>query len=87
MFFLNKQYGLLKTSLRKFCYGTIGITFLSEHAVLNDVFAKTHNLQRIYANWLKCIIICKIVENCFLFNFIVIRGEERKTLHDRSHSV
>ena len=37
-------------SLRYFWYGAIEITLLSEHGVSNDVFAKTHNLQRIYAN-------------------------------------
>ena len=37
-------------SLRNFCYCIIGITLLSEHAVLNYVFAKTQNLQQIYAN-------------------------------------
>ena len=53
---------------KHFRYGTIGITLLSEHAVLIDVFAKTHNLQQIYANRLIALL-CKIVENYFLLNF------------------
>ena len=73
-------------SLRNVCYCTIGIALLPEHAVLNDVFAKTHNLQRIYANRLTASLHVRLFLNYFLFNFIVIHGE-RKTLHDRSHYV
>ena len=49
-------------SLRNLSYGTIGITPLSEYAALNDVIAKTHNLQRIYVNRLTTLLSVRLLK-------------------------
>ena len=49
MFVFKQNHGLLIMSLRNVCFDTIGITLLSEHAVFNYAFDKTHKTQRIAA--------------------------------------
>ena len=86
----TKTYDSLKMFLRKFCYGTIGITHLSEHAV----FAKTHNLQRIYANRLITLLYVRLVKierkemmrNRYNFTFCPRHRRERRTHLKQRHN-
>ena len=79
-------------SRRNFCNGTIGITLLSEHAVLNDVFAKTHNLQRIYANTLKALLYVRMLKSVACLILLLFEKDNGKhfmtgvTMYDRNHT-
>ena len=80
-------------SLRNFCNGTIGITLLSEHVVLNDVFAKTHNLQRIYANNLIAIFYVRLLKTVSCLFLLLFTEENKKhfmigvTMYESNHII
>ena len=80
----------LKMSLRNFCFGTLGITLLSQHAVLNDVFAKTHNLQQNYANRLIALLYVRLLKTVSCLIFLLFAEKNGKhfmigvTMYDRN---
>ena len=64
---------------------------MSEHAVLNDVFAKAHNLQRIYANRLLALLYVGLLKtvSCLILLLFVRRNGKHfligVTMCDRNH--